>query len=45
MGEESLLHLAALPFVREFSPLGGGWRVLERERLVGHRSIRWCVRK
>ncbi|HUI95758.1 MAG TPA: hypothetical protein VLX44_08405 [Xanthobacteraceae bacterium] len=33
--DEGLLHLAALPFVREFSPLGGGWRAIERERLAG----------
>ena len=33
--EESLLHLATLPFVREFSPLGGGWRAIDSERLAG----------
>ncbi len=33
--EESLLDLAALPFVREFSPLGGGWRAIDSERLAG----------
>jgi hypothetical protein len=31
--EESLRGLAALPFAREFHPLGGGWRPLEVERL------------
>ena len=31
--EESLCGLAALPFVREFQLLGGGWRPLDIERL------------
>ncbi len=31
--DEDLLHLAGFPFVREFSPLGGGWRPIERDRL------------
>ncbi|HWP24984.1 MAG TPA: hypothetical protein VNL39_01405 [Xanthobacteraceae bacterium] len=31
--EESLRGLAALPFAREFHPLGGGWRPLDVERL------------
>ncbi len=31
--DEGLLHLAGFPFVREFSPLGGGWRPVERDRL------------
>lgn len=32
--EENLLHLASLPFVREFNPLGGGWRPIDSERLL-----------
>lgn len=31
--EESLFRLAGLQFVREFSPLGGGWRPIEGEQL------------
>ncbi len=31
--EESLRGLAALPFAREFHPLGGGWRPLDIEQL------------
>jgi hypothetical protein len=31
--EESLRGLAALPFVREFRPLGGGWRPLDIDQL------------
>ncbi|HXF86979.1 MAG TPA: hypothetical protein VNK48_01320 [Xanthobacteraceae bacterium] len=31
--EESLRGLAALPFAREFHPLGGGWRPLDMEQL------------
>ena len=31
--DESLLGLAALPFVREFQLLGGGWRPLDIDRL------------
>jgi hypothetical protein len=31
--DESLRGLAALPFAREFHPLGGGWRPLDVERL------------
>jgi hypothetical protein len=31
--EESLRGLAALPFAREFQPLGGGWRPLDIDQL------------